>query len=76
VPSAPNNREANQPKILQHTFSNLAKFVDIFFIFWQAEVRRACKKTNIFIKQKKKMVIRSKPSIDSNSYSLWLESLV
>jgi hypothetical protein len=25
VPSAPINREANQPKVLQHTFSNLAK---------------------------------------------------
>src|SRR3984893_11278693 len=39
VPSAPINREANQPKVLQHTFSNFAKCVTIFFIFWQAAVR-------------------------------------
>jgi hypothetical protein len=42
VPSAPINREANQPKVLQHTFSNLAKCVAIFFMFWQVAVRRAC----------------------------------
>jgi len=42
VPSAPINSEAIQPKVLQHTFFNLAKCVTIFFIFWQAAVRRAC----------------------------------
>ena len=32
----------NQRKVLQHTFSNLYKCVAIFFMFWQAAVRRAC----------------------------------
>jgi hypothetical protein len=32
----------SQPKELQHTFSSLNKCVAIFFMFWQAAVRRAC----------------------------------
>lgn len=32
----------NQLKELQHTFSSLNKCVAIFFVFWQATVRRAC----------------------------------
>jgi hypothetical protein len=42
VPSSPISRVANQPKEWQHTFSNLAKCVAIFLIFWQVTVRRAC----------------------------------
>jgi len=49
VPSAPINREAMQPKVLQHTFSNLAKCVKISFIFWQAAVRRACSLTFLYV---------------------------
>jgi hypothetical protein len=41
VPSAPINRKANQPNVLHHTFSNLAKYFAIFSIFWQVAVRKA-----------------------------------
>ncbi|MDP4170616.1 MAG: hypothetical protein Q8906_08400, partial [Bacillota bacterium] len=37
-----NQQEFFQLIVLQHTFSSLAKYVAIFFIFWQAAVRRAC----------------------------------
>ncbi|MGF6948113.1 hypothetical protein QF028_000618 [Neobacillus sp. B4I6] len=36
-----NQQGGNQLKELQHTFSSLANCVAIFFIFWQAAVRRA-----------------------------------